>query len=209
MSRAAQQTIDVPPLSMRAEIASFNEDERSFDLILSTGAGVERYDYYSGKRYLEVLSMDPKHVRLARLNAAGPLLDTHSAWSVSDVLGAIVEGSARIEKGKLLATVRFSQRDTVAPIIQDVKDRIIRAVSVGYRVLKVEEETGKDNKLPVRTAIDWEPYEGSLVPMPADVGSRVRGGDKSLSNQCVIVATRADADPDRLRRLRLATARVA
>jgi hypothetical protein len=32
---------------------------------------------------------------------------------------------------------------------------------------------------PVRTAVDWEPYEISMVPMPADTGARVRTGDKS------------------------------
>lgn len=197
------QTIDVPPLSIRADISSVNDEARTVDLIFSTGAGIERMDWYSGKRYREVLSLDPKHVRLDRLNAAGPLLDAHSAWSVGDVLGAVVEDSARIEKGKAVATVRFSQRASVEDIWQDVKAGIHRSVSVGYRVHKFEEDAGKDNKLPVRTAIDWEPYEVSLVPMPADVGARVRS-DRSNCNPCVIV-TRV-ADEDRLRHLRLAKA---
>jgi hypothetical protein len=201
-------TIDVTPLSVRADISAINEDARTVDMVFSTGAAVERYDWSTGKRYLEKLSMDPKHVRLDRLNAAGPLLDTHSAWSVADVFGAVVEGSARMEKGKGLASVRFSKRDTVEPIWRDVLDRIIRSFSVGYKTYKVEEEAPKGNKLPVRTAIDWEPFEVSLVPMPADVGARVRSGDKSLTNPCVIVVARADADPDRLRRFRLASARV-
>lgn len=201
------QTIDVPPLSVRADISSIDEQARTVDIIFSTGAGVERYDYYSGKRYIEKLSMEPKHVRLDRLNAAGPLLDTHSAWSVADIFGAVVEGSARVEKGKCLATVRFSKRDDVEGVWRDVLDRIIRSFSTGYKTYKVEEDT--TSKMPIRTAIDWEPYEVSLVPMPADVGARVRSGDKSLANQCVIVAARAAADHDRLRRLKLATARVA
>lgn len=197
------QTIDVPPLSIRAEISSVNDEARTVDLIFSTGAGIERMDWYSGKRYREVLSLDPKHVRLDRLNAAGPLLDAHSAWSVGDVLGAVVEDSARIEKGKAVATVRFSKRASVEEIWQDVKAGIHRSVSVGYRVHKFEEDAAKDNKIPVRTAVDWEPYEVSLVPMPADVGARVRS-DRSNCNPCVIV-TRV-ADEDRLRHLRLAKA---
>jgi hypothetical protein len=205
MARAAQ-TVDLPPLCFRAELLSVDVESRTVDLVFTTGAGVERYDYNSGRRYLEVLSMDPKHVRLDRLNQAGPLLDSHSAWSVGDVFGAIVEGSARMEKGRGLGKVKFSRRPDVEPYFQDVVDGVLRAVSIGYRVHKFLEDAGKDNKLPVRTAIDWEPYEVSLVPMPADVGARVRSGDKSLLNPCLVLRTAGD-DADRLRRFRLAQAR--
>lgn len=202
--RGTPHTIDVPPLSVRAEIGSVNEEARTVELIFSTGAGVERMDWYSGKRYLEVLSLEPKHVRLDRLNAAGPLLDAHSAWSVGDILGAVVRGSARVEKGKAIATVKFSKREAVDAIFRDVQDGIITSVSVGYRVHKFEEETGKDNKLPVRTAVDWEPFEVSLVPMPADAGARVRA-DKSNTNRCALVSR--TSDEDRGRRLQLAKVR--
>lgn len=178
------------------------------ELIFSTGASVDRMDYWSGKRYIEKLSMDPAHVRLDRLNAGAPLLDAHSSYSVSDILGAVQPDSARIEKGKGVATVRFSQREAVAPIFTDVVDGIIRNVSVGYRVYKFVEDSPKDGGTPTRTAIDWEPYEVSMVPMPADVGARVRNGDKSDTNACVIVrGTVSTTDADRLRRLRLAQAR--
>jgi hypothetical protein len=182
------QTVDLPVLSVRADVGGVNKDARTVDLIFSTGASVDRMDYWSGKRYIEKLSMDPAHVRLDRLNAGAPLLDAHSAYSVGDVLGAIQPQSARIEKGKGVATVRFSKRDAVEPIFQDVVDGIIRNVSVGYRVYKFVEDTPKDGGTPTRTAIDWEPFEISMVPMPADVGARVRGGDKTNTNACEIVA---------------------
>jgi phage head maturation protease len=102
--------------------------------------------------------------------------------------------------------VRFSKRDAVEPIWNDVVDQIIRSVSVGYKVYKVQEETPRDGGIPTRTAIDWEPYEVSMVPMPADVGARVRSGDKTHTNPCVIIA-RVVEDADRLRRFRLAAAR--
>jgi hypothetical protein len=44
-----------------------------------------------------------------------------------------------------------------------------------------------------------------MVPMPADAGAQVRSGDKSNTNQCVIV--RMTQDEDRMRRFRLALAR--
>ncbi|HVJ24106.1 MAG TPA: peptidase U35, partial [Burkholderiales bacterium] len=106
------ETVDIPPLCVRAEVGAINDETRTIELIFSTGAPVVRYDWYSGKRYREVLSMKPEHVRLERMNAGAPLLDSHSAWSVGDVLGVVEESSARIEKGKGLASVRFSKRDT-------------------------------------------------------------------------------------------------
>jgi hypothetical protein len=187
-----------------------NKEARTVNLIFSTGAAVDRMDYWSGKRYREVLSMDPAHVRLDRLNAGAPLLDAHSAYSVGDVLGAVQPDTARIVNKQGVATVRFSKRDAVEPIFQDVADGIITNVSVGYRVYKFVEDTPKDGGLPTRTAIDWEPFEVSMVPMPADVGARVRGGDKSGTNACEIVPARelspVITDADRVRNFRFALA---
>lgn len=208
MGSSAPSTIEVPPLCIRAEVSSYNEEDRTIDAVFSTGAGVERYDWGTGERYLEKLEISEKAIRLGRLNTGAPLLDSHSAWSISDILGAVVEGSARIEKGKAVARVRFSARDQVADIIRDVRDRIITAVSVGYRVYSFLKEESKNNKLPVRTAVDWEPFEISLVGMPADANAKIRR-EEVLTNPCVLV-TRAFpiiTDADRDRRMRAAHAR--
>ncbi len=201
------QTVDLAPLEIRAAVSSINEDKRTVEATWSTGAPVERYDWVSGGRYLEILSMQPGHVRLDRLNAGASLLDSHSSYSLRSILGAIEPKTARLENGQGIATVRFSRRPDVEPYWQDVRDEIIRFLSVGYRVYKFNEVAGKDNKLPTRTAVDWEPFEVSLVAMPADVGSQVRADQaaRTLTNRCVIVSSSTDAD--RIRRYRLARAR--
>lgn len=200
-------TIDIPPLSVRASVTTVDEDKRTVELIFSTGAAVDRYDWMSGKRYIERLSLDPKHVRVDRLNAGAPLLNAHSSYSLADQIGVVESGSIRITGKEGRATVRFSKRADVEPIWGDVRDGIIRSVSVGYRVHKFEEEQGKNNALPVRTAVDWEPYEISMVPMPADTGARVRAEQQVLTNLCVIVTRTAIEDADRSRLFRLARAR--
>lgn len=197
--------IDLLPLAIRADVQTINTETRTAELIFSTGAPVDRFDWLSGKRYREVLSMKPGHIRMDRLNAGAPLLDSHSAYSVGDQLGAIVRGTARLDKGQALATVRFSKRAAVEPIFQDVQDGIISAVSVGYRVHRFEETEGRDGAVATRLATDWEPFEVSLVSMPADAGAKVREGDKSQTNSCVIV--RAIADGDRRRLLQLVRAK--
>lgn len=197
---AGPRMVEMLPLSLRADVVpqSVNDEARTVELVFTTGAPVLRYDWMSDKRYLETLSLDPAHVRLDRLNDGGPLLDSHSSWSVSDQLGAVVPGSVVLMKKEGRARVRFSKREAVAPIWQDVRDGIIRSVSVGYRVYKFEEEAGKNNALPVRKAIDWEPYEVSMVSMPADAGAKVRDGHSADANQCQIVTRAAGAQEQRM-----------
>lgn len=179
MSSLAPRTVDLPALAIRATITpqSIDVDARRVGVVFSTGAPVVRYDWRTGTRYIEKLSMDPAHVRLDRLNSGAPLLDTHSAYSLSDVMGVVEEGSAKISGKRGMATVRFSRRDDVEPYWNDVKEKIIGSVSVGYIVHRYEETPAKDeNKISTRLAVDWEPYEISMVPMPADVGARTRDG---------------------------------
>ena len=85
------RVVQMPPLSLRADIGprSIDDEERTVELIFTTGAGVRRRDFWTGKEYIEVLSLDQKAVRLDRLNDGAPLLDTHSAWSVADQLGDV------------------------------------------------------------------------------------------------------------------------
>lgn len=184
------QTIALPALDVRAAVSAANEDERTIELTFSAGARVERFDWLRGERYVEVLSLDPAHVRLDRLNAGAPVLDSHSGWSVRNILGAVVDGTAAIAgKKDARATVRFSKRADVDPIWQDVRDKIIRFVSIGYRVYKFEEVRGKEGSLPVRTAVDWEPFEISMVPMPADAGAKVRS--EQVETYPCVIETRA------------------
>jgi Caudovirus prohead protease. len=201
-------TIEVPPLDLRAAIGDVNDAARTVDLTFTTGADVVRFDWETGLRFIERLSMDPKHIRLDRLNAGAPLLDSHSAYSIASQIGVVEPGSVTLTSKEGRATVRFSKRADVEPFYQDVRDGIIRNVSVGYRVHRFE-ETAPTSKsaMPVRLATDWEPYEISMVPMGADAGARVRSSKDVPTNLCVMLTPGHTDDADRARRLRLARAR--
>lgn len=203
-----KRTTNSPPiLTFRAAVApqSIDAEARSVDLVFTTGAGVERYDYSTGRRFLEVLSLAPGHVRLDRLNAGAPLLDAHSGYSVASVLGAVEPGSARIAKGEGHARVRFSKREAVADVWGDVADGILRSVSVGYRVHAwAPEEPGAAGKLPTRKAIDWEPYEVSLVPIAADAAAHVREG--RMENETTTTAALGAVEAERTRAAAIMTA---
>ncbi len=189
------RVVDLPLQCREADVVprTINEEDRSFEAIFTTTAGVRRVDYWTGKPYIEVLSMDPAAVRLTRLNAGASLLNSHSAWSVDDILGATVPGSAELRRTSLIGRVRISRRPAVDGLWQDVRDGIVRQVSIGYRIYRFIETPGKtEDAPPTRTAVDWEPYEVSLVPIAADAAARVRqsGAD---GTPCEIVVRAATA----------------
>ena len=114
--------------------------------------------------------MAPGAVRMERLNKGAPLLDAHDSFSLRSQIGVVQRAWLNGNEGRAL--VKFSRRDDVETIFQDVIDGIYRNVSVGYKVHQTErDETGA---MPVERAVDWEPYELSLVPIPADAGAQVR-----------------------------------
>lgn len=180
--------IDLPALEFRAVVApkSIDNEKRTVDLTFSTGAPVERVDWGTGERFIERLSMDPAHVRLERLNNGAPLLDTHGGYSIASMLGAVVPGTAKMVAGQGRGTVQFSRRAEVEPVWRDVQDGIVSSVSVGYRVHAYEERAAKAGALKTRTAVDWEPYEVSMVPMPADTGAHTRSESGPETNRCIV-----------------------
>jgi hypothetical protein len=174
MDQSDVRRLEIPMQVRLQPVATINPEKRTAELVWAAGGRVLRADWWTGERYWEELSLEPGAVRMQRLENGAPLLNTHSRWELGDVIG-VVE-NARLEDGQGVATVRFSKREDVEPIFQDVRDGIIRNVSVGYvvhRYLKLDPPAGT-NDFPTWRAIDWEPSELSLVPIGADAGAQVR-----------------------------------
>jgi hypothetical protein len=170
-------TIDLPPLQRAAAIlpASLDEKDRSIEVVWSTGARVRRQPFF-GEPFDEELSMDPDEVHLDRLNAGAPLLKVHDRFALEAVIGSVVPGTARIENGRGLARVRFSEREDVTPVWNDICSGHIRAVSVGYQVQRYE-ITRPNNGPELWRAVDWTPFEISAVPVGADPAAGFRSVD--------------------------------
>lgn len=155
---------------LRAE--TVNEEARTVDIVWTTGAKVRRRRFWE-EDIDEELSLEPGAIRLERLNNGANFLGVHDSTSLRSILGVVVDGSARIENGVGIATIRFSDREDVEPIWRDIKNGIIRNVSVGYRVHRYEIEK-RDGMVELWRAVDWEPLEISAVPIGADPGAQVR-----------------------------------
>lgn len=169
------ERLELGPGYVRAafEPSTFDAESRTVELCWTTGAEVERFDWDRG-RYIESLSLDKKHVRLDRLNSGASLLDNHNAYGgVRSVLGVVEKAWIDGDEGRAL--VRFSAR--AEDVMEDVRAGIIRNVSVGYRVHAFRDDTEEaDRELRQKrlTAVDWEPFELSLVTIPADAQAGVR-----------------------------------
>jgi phage head maturation protease len=130
-----------------------------------------------GNEFIERLSMKPESVRLGRLNSGAPFLDTHDSTGLSSVIGAVVAGSAKIENGKGVATIKLSSAASDADTVLKIKEGIIKNVSCGYWIYATERTEGDNGKLDIVTATDWEPIEVSAVPIPADPGAQIRSAN--------------------------------
>ena len=153
---------------------AINEDDRTIEIAFSSEAEVER-GYGT-----EVLDHRSASVRLDRLNNGGAFLMEHNR---NDQIG-VVERAWIDDDKKGRAVVKFSKSARAEEIFQDVKDNIRRLVSVGYRIHEMDSEKMDGGRESIR-ATDWEPYELSLVSIPADDSVGVGRGmeNKKTENQ--------------------------
>lgn len=158
--------------------STLNVSARTVDLVWTTGARVRR-GYF--EPYLEELSLDPKHVNMTRLQAGAPLLDDHDAAGIQSIIG-VVE-SARLEKGRGVATVRFDSGARGEDAMRRVGEGTLRGVSVGYSVNKLVKVEDGEDKVPVYRVVDWAPHELTLTPIGADAGAHVRSNKESAMKQ--------------------------
>jgi HK97 family phage major capsid protein len=148
--------------------AQIKEEARTVDLAFSSEEPVLR------GWGIEILDHSPGAMRLGRTNQGIPLLFNHDRDAHLGVLE-----DCRCDDGKARGTARFSRSALAEEKWRDVSDGILKDVSVGYAVHYLQEIQPKElspdlvklaaqEKLPVYRITDWEPFEASLVTVPAD-----------------------------------------
>lgn len=179
-SAQAAQIRDLPVQTRAAVLvpSTFNEAENTVEVVWTQGATVRRYDYWSEKPYDEALEVTPEAVDMARFEAGTvQVLDGHRTYGgVSAILGIAQRGW--IEGGEGRATLRLSQRPELAGIVADIKAGVIRAISFGYSVQRIEITRAQDRtdgvNVDLYRAVRWTPQEISFVTVPADAGAGTR-----------------------------------
>jgi HK97 family phage major capsid protein/HK97 family phage prohead protease len=145
------------PQQREASVGAVDVEARTVELSFSSDAEYRRY------WGIEVLGHQAGEVRMGRLTDKAAVLWNHN-W---DDQRGVVE-SARIDAdGKGRAVIRLSKSEAGEQLLQDIADGIITKVSVGYMIhgLKLAEER---DDVDVYRVTDWEPFEISLVSVPAD-----------------------------------------
>ena len=123
------------------------------------------------------LSLSMKGMRTDRLDAGCALLMDHD-WT--DQVGIV--DSYSTDKTTARAVVRFSKSKRGEEIYQDVLDGIRKSVSVGFMLHDIQLESEQDG-ICKYVSNDWEPYEISIVSVPADISVGVGRSKEVLTKQ--------------------------
>lgn len=154
---AEVRTLPIQFRELQIRAAGIDADARTVELAFSSESPYERW------WGIEVLDHAASSVRLGRLNSGGALLVDHDSNYHVGVIERAVVGNDRVGR----AVVRFGKSQRADEIFQDVIDGIRSLVSVGYRIHEAVLEKTSDAGDSYRVT-DWEPYEISLVSVPAD-----------------------------------------
>ena len=153
-----QRDLNREPLRRVAsfDASAIGEESRSLEFSFSSEAPVARW---FGD---EVLSHDSQSVDLTRLNDGAPLLWNHNP---DQVLGVVERGWIDGEKKRGMVAVRFSRSAFAEEKLADIRDGILRNVSVGYSINDADQT--RDGSI---VATSWQPHEVSVVAIAADPG---------------------------------------
>lgn len=186
------RSADMPLASLQMAVRNFTRADPAegeataapaarFELVFAAGAPVRRYDWNNGRYYLEQLEVTPEAINLDRLERGAPLLNSHYAYSLEDQIG--VCDQPIVAAGVGTVQTQLSRRDSVRGIVQDLEDRVIRNVSVGYARDAIEMVAPSNEAgMWIYRITRWTPMEVSLVAIPADMDCQVRSEGEHLQD---------------------------
>ncbi|MCA3313103.1 MAG: HK97 family phage prohead protease [Roseomonas sp.] len=173
--------------------ATVDRASRTVEVVWSTGARARNFVPSLGG-ITEELDMSPNAVRMAQLGSGNaPVLNTHRSSDARDVLGRVI--AARLEGGRGHARLQFSAAADVEPLWQRIADGTLRAVSIGYRVHRYDQRPDPVSGEMIYRAVDWEPFEISIVPIPVDRDAQVRGAAPQGALSFAIEPALPDEEP--------------
>ena len=164
-TRDASQTKPLPDFNKDKLVRNYVVDDFKVDMEKRTVELSFSSETEVGRWFgVEVLDHSQGAIDFSRLNTRAPfLMDHNSRDQVGVVENAWLDQSQR--KGRAL--VRLSKSARGEEILQDIDDLIRTNISVGYTIQKaiLKEQREHDD---VYLITEWQPYEISLVSIPAD-----------------------------------------
>ena len=162
--------------------ATYNEANRSVEVIAATENPVMVYDYENRMMVGEVLLMSGLNMPE---NGQVPVLDSHSRWDTSSVVGSF--RNMERASAQLIGRVFFSSAPEAESQNLKVKEGHLTDFSVGFRIepggvtyISEGESAiidGRTFEGPLRVVTDWTLKELSVCPIGADPKAKARAED--------------------------------
>lgn len=143
----------------RLDRAKIDKEARTVEMSFASEEPVDRW---YGR---EILDITTEACDLTRLRNGGAALVNHD-WDCQ--VGVVLQPTIDAGSRKARCLVKFSRSDEGEEIFQDVIDGIRSLVSVGYIVRKMV-LASVDGDVETHRITDWQPYEVSIVSVPADI----------------------------------------
>lgn len=161
-----RQRVDGPPLHRAASVDSFDDEARTVRLSFSSEEPYLRASFWD-EPWVEVLGHNDDEVDMSRLaSGTAPVLFGHNAFDREAHVGVV--DKAWLKDGRGYADIRISKRAGADGVWQDIKDGILKSVSVGYQINERTLTKANEGSANEYRVTRWLPMEVSLVPVPAD-----------------------------------------
>lgn len=167
------------------EPATFNEEDRTVEGILTTEQPVLMFDFARWDVIMEVLLVDGM-VQKSKV----PLLDAHNRYQADNVLGSSYDFRTAEDPstGLKMIVCKNQISSTEDDILTKIREGHLDSTSVGYKVFDqhtVRIKPGKNAKINGRDFVNeydmdllirekWEIMENSIVPIGADDKAKMR-----------------------------------
>lgn len=158
-----KRKIQAPALYRECELDAtrIDEENRTVSVTFSTETPVRRW---FGD---EILDHGKSSVDLKRLRSVGSVLLNHDP---NRAVGSPL--NVRIEDREGRAEIRFGTKALAEEAFLDVREGVVRGVSVGYAIREMKLEKKTDGAPSTYRVTRWEPIEFSLTPVPADPSAK-------------------------------------
>lgn len=140
---------------------------------ISSEAAVERMDWMTGERYLEILGHGPGEVDLSYARDGLPFLLHHD----TRIQVGLIEDVRLDADRRIRGMIRQGNHPDAAWAFADIRDGIRKKVSVGYDPGETFEQREGGQGQQERVYRSWLPVEASSVAVPADYDNAGIGRD--------------------------------
>ena len=147
--------------------------------------------YLRWGRYSEVLDHSPKAVDLKYIRRDGKILVDHNSHRVDSIVGRV--DKCWLDGDVCRVRMVWDDSDRAKEVRRLVENKMLRTVSIGYRVNKWHEQERDDGLVDIKVT-RWELLEVSFVAVPADSTVGVGRSDKFLNYSEMV---KGDDMPDR------------